>query len=68
LYQTGFEKKYLIALIGNLCIIYDAMHVPTKLSLWIKEFVSTPTFSVVVNGSPAGYFGSNKRRKQGDHL
>ena len=35
---------------------------------WIKWCISTASFSVIVNGSPAGYFPSSRGLRQGDPL
>ena len=35
---------------------------------WLKTYVSTVRFSILVNGSPTGFFGSSGGLRQGDHL
>ena len=35
---------------------------------WLKTYVTTSRFSILVNGSLAGFFGSSKGLRQGDSL
>ena len=35
---------------------------------WIKTCISTVRFSIIVNGSPVGFFGSSRGLRQGDPL
>ena len=39
-----------------------------KLVGWIEWCISTATFSILPNGSPAGFFGSSRGLRQGDPL
>ena len=44
------------------------MKFPYRWINWIKEFLSSPTFSIMLNGSPNDYFKSNRGVRQGGHL
>ena len=44
------------------------MQVSDKWIHLINQCISTPTFSILINGSPAGFFNSNRGLRQGDSL
>ena len=48
--------------------ILDSMGTPAFLMECIKECISIPTFSVLVNGELAGFFASKLGVRQGDPL
>uniref|UniRef100_A0A2N9G2D1 Reverse transcriptase domain-containing protein n=1 Tax=Fagus sylvatica TaxID=28930 RepID=A0A2N9G2D1_FAGSY len=52
------------------CLIHllDTMGFGTKWQGWIRACISTVRYSVLINGSPAGYFGSSRGLRQGDPL
>lgn len=45
-----------------------ALDIPTKFITWIHQCISTPTFSISVNGTSDGFFKSTKELRQGDPL
>ena len=45
-----------------------AIEFPEQYIIWIEECITTPTFSVTVNGVSDGYYKSTKGLRQGDPL
>ncbi|KAK3229311.1 hypothetical protein Dsin_001192 [Dipteronia sinensis] len=41
---------------------------PGKFVSWVRECITSPRFSVAVNGTLVGYFEGKRGFKQGDHL
>lgn len=48
--------------------VLEAMNVPRQFIKWIEGCVTTPRFSLVVNGGLVGYFKGKKGLRQGDPL
>ena len=55
----------------NRDFVYHIMHCMgfhMKWIQWMRECIGTPTFSIMLNGSPSGYITSNRGIRQGDSL
>jgi hypothetical protein len=52
------------------CLLYlmERMGFGSKWRAWIRPCLSTVRFSILVNGSPSGYFKSSRVIRQGDPL
>ncbi|XP_059623077.1 uncharacterized protein LOC132266242 [Cornus florida] len=48
--------------------LMDKMGFGDKWRCWIEAYISLVRFSVMVNGSPTGFFGSSRGLRQGDPL
>ena len=48
--------------------VMQKMGFGTKWIRWIKRCITTASFSVLINGSPKGFFNSTRRLRQGDPL
>ncbi|XP_043697496.1 uncharacterized protein LOC122648332 [Telopea speciosissima] len=57
----SLSRKFLFDVMGR-------MGFSDKFIGWVKACVTTPMFSVLINGSPAGFFGGGRGIRQGDPL
>ena len=68
LYKLDIEKAYDHINWDFLFQIMEKMGFDRKWISWIKWCTSIATFSVLVNGSPTGFFRSSRGLRQGDPL
>lgn len=55
----------------NWDFLFEALYLfgfPERMIAWIRECVSTPSYSVIVNGEAVGFFKGEKGLRQGDPL
>lgn len=48
--------------------VLEAQHFPPMFIVWIKECISSPRFSIAINGELAGFFEGKKGLRQGDSI
>ena len=66
--KLDIEKAYDSINWNFLLKVMEKMGFGTKWLRWVWWCISTAKFSVMVNGSPAGFFSSSKGLRQGDPL
>ena len=66
--KLDIEKAYDKINWNFLIVVLGRMGFTEKLVRWIKWCISTASFSVMLNGSPEGFFKSSRGLRQGDPL
>ena len=66
--KVDIEKAYDHVNWDTLFYLLEMMGFGERWRRWLKTCVSTVRFSVLVNGSPAGFFGSSRGLRQGNPL
>ena len=60
LYKLDIEKAYDQINWNFIVMVLKKMGFEEKWIVWIKWCISTASFSILINGSPAGFFNSSR--------
>ena len=66
--KLDIEKAFDHVNWGFLTQVLERCGFSVKWRRWISFCLSTVRFSILINGSPHGFFGSSRGLRQGDHL
>ncbi|KAL2933222.1 LINE-1 retrotransposable element ORF2 protein [Bienertia sinuspersici] len=66
--KVDLRKAYDIVEWSFIEEMMEGLGFPKKFTDWVMECVSTPMFTVVINGSPHGFFKSARGLRQGDPI
>ena len=66
--KLDIEKAYGHVNWNCAIVVMDKMGFSSKWLGWIRWYISTVRFSVLVNNSPSGFFNSSRSLRQGDPL
>lgn len=66
--KVGLQKKYDKINRDFITRIIAKMGFPPQFVSLVQWCISTPTFSIIINGTPRGFIHGNRGIHQGDHL
>ena len=66
--KLDIEKMYNHVNWDCLPYLLDQMGFGSKWRGWIRYYISTVRYSILINGSPSGFFGRSRGHRQGDPL
>ncbi|KAK3204752.1 hypothetical protein Dsin_018798 [Dipteronia sinensis] len=66
--KVDLMKAFDMVDLGFLLETLAAFHFPPKVIMWIKACLTTPKFSISINGELAGFFSEKRGLHQGDPM